>query len=183
MEDIKPLTHLERLLNWMFSVRDYGSWEGWAARIVLLLVTACFLLWLLRYVVEFFAKLVEAWQKLGLRIQTSPEEKTAVRRRIQFSRVLESDLATLAKAENWNDQWFTDLEAEVEVEGKYYARTWDRLIKKSAKGLRRIPSLIKAIESSGEQFLLVVGEPGSGKSVARSRHNSQCRLLLRVLRN
>lgn len=166
MDELKPLTIGERLLNWAFSLQEWTSWESWLARIVFLLITACVLLWLLKYIVEFFAQLVEAWQKLGLRTRTSAEDKAFIRRRTQFCRVLESDLATLAKAENWNDQWFTELEAEVEVEGKYFARKWDQIIKKPSKGLRRIPSLTKAIESSGEQFMLIVGEPGSGKSVA-----------------
>jgi len=167
MDDLKiPLAYLERLFNWMLNIDDWGSLKSWLARLLFFLFLVCMLLWLLRQVVEFFAKLVEAWCKLGLRIRTSPEEKTALRRRMQFCKVLEGDLATLAKSENWNDQWFTDLEAEVEIEGRYYERYWDRLVRKSTKGLRRIPALIKAIESSDEQFLFLVGEPGSGKSVA-----------------
>jgi len=80
--------------------------------------------------------------------------------------VLASDLATLTKAENWNDQFFTDLEAEVEAEGRYYATRVDRIFRRPSIGLRRVSSLVKAIERSIEPALLLVGEPGSGKSVA-----------------
>lgn len=87
-------------------------------------------------------------------------------RKKQFLKVVISDLSSIAKAEAWNDQHFTDLEAEVEIEGSYYSSRWMRFRKKRSSGLRREPSLIKAIDESSERCLLLMGDPGSGKSVA-----------------
>lgn len=56
-------------------------------------------------------------------------------KRKQFCAVLD---AYLAKAENWNDQYFTDLEAEVETEGGYYATALDKLRRRKSFGLRKI---------------------------------------------
>ncbi|MFW8080303.1 hypothetical protein ACOIFA_32760, partial [Klebsiella pneumoniae] len=59
-----------------------------------------------------------------------------------------------------------DLEAEVETEGGYYASALDKLRRKKSFGLRKERSLIRAISSSTERAMQLVGEPGSGKSVA-----------------
>jgi predicted NACHT family NTPase len=96
----------------------------------------------------------------------SPEQKEVVQQRKRFCVTVASDLDQLNKSENWNDQQFTDLEAEVEADGWYYASRFDRIIRRRSHGQRRVPSLMKAIETSVERRLLLVGEPGSGKSVA-----------------
>jgi hypothetical protein len=87
-------------------------------------------------------------------------------RKRQFLSVLASDLGAIGKAEAWNDQHFTDLEAEVEIEGRYYASSLQRLLRKKSSGRRKEPSLITAIDSSSEKCLILVGDPGAGKSVA-----------------
>ena len=55
----------------------------------------------------------------------------------------------------------------------YFASTFDRILRRQSQGLRRLSSLIEAIESSTETALLIVGEPGSGKSVAQRHLASQ----------
>ncbi|WP_375767400.1 NACHT domain-containing protein [Archangium gephyra] len=115
---------------------------------------------------EWYIAIQESWKKAGLPVPMTAEQREAVRRRSQFCRVLRSDLDALNKTENWNDQFYTDLEAEVEAHGWYYASRFDSLLRRRSWGLRRVRSLIKAIETSTEQALLLVGEPGSGKSVA-----------------
>lgn len=117
-------------------------------------------------VIEKLVKLVDTYKSSGLPLWLNKENKYRVRRRKQFSGVLDADLAYLAKAENWNDQYFTDLEAEVETEGGYYASAWDRVRGRKSFGLRKERSLIRAITSSAERAMQLVGEPGSGKSVA-----------------
>jgi hypothetical protein len=94
------------------------------------------------------------------------EKRQAIRRRAQFLRVIGADLASIGKAEAWNDQHYTDLEAEVQVDGRFYAGFLDRLLRRKSAGLRQAPSLMKAIEGSTERRLLLTGDPGSGKSVA-----------------
>lgn len=115
---------------------------------------------------ECTLKLADFYKNSGLPLFLNEKNKHSVRRRKQFCTVLESDLAYIAKAENWNDQYFTDLEAEVETEGGYYASALDKLRRKKSLGLRKERSLIRAIDTSTERAMQLVGEPGSGKSVA-----------------
>lgn len=115
---------------------------------------------------ECTLKFGDFYKNSGLPLFLNEKNKHAVRRRKQFCAVLEADLAYLAKAENWNDQYFTDLEAEVETEGGYYATALDKLRRKKSLGLRKERSLIRAIDTSTERAMQLVGEPGSGKSVA-----------------
>jgi hypothetical protein len=152
--------------DWVQNIPTWTSPEGLLARVLICVVVLYFIFRVVKHIIELIASLCESLRKIGWRISLSATEKANLRRRRQFASVLRSDLATLAKAENWNDQFFTDLEAEVEAEGSYYATALDRLIGRKSSGLRRVPSLIQAIESSAEQFLLIIGEPGSGKSIA-----------------
>ena len=142
-----------------------SSWDWVFLRIVLWVMAVAALLKALQFILEQLAKGVENWKKLGLPV-TSRSARLVLRRRQQFARVLAGDLLALGKAENWNDQFFVDLEAEVEVEGRYYTSALRRMFHRHQGGLRRVPSLMDAIESSADQLLLVVGDPGSGKSVA-----------------
>ena len=152
--------------NWLFSIQDWSTLEGWMARIVIIPLVFLLAVYILRLVLEQAVKMQDSWKALGLPVTVSSGERTAIRRRQQFCRVLRSDLDTLAKSENWNDQFFTDLEAEVEAEGLYYTSALHKLLRRPTQGLRRVPSLIQAIQSSAEQSLLLVGEAGSGKSIA-----------------
>lgn len=133
---------------------------------ILAIFVISLLLTSIRFTLEHLASIVENLKKIGLPLANSQEQKMAVRRRQQFCNVLRSDLDAIAKAENWNDQWFTDLEAEVDAEGGYYANTLARYLGRRSNGIRRAPSLIQAIQSSTERCMLLVGDPGSGKSVA-----------------
>ncbi|MDR7048875.1 hypothetical protein J2X54_001323 [Duganella sp. 3397] len=139
-----------------------------ALSIVLIIVLLLFYLSfkLVKKCIEMGLTLLEAYRKGRYRVVVRAEQRRIVRRRQQFCMVLDSDLSSIAKAENWNDQYFTDLEAEVETEGGYYASALDKIAKKKFYGMRRVSSLIKAIDTSTERAVLLVGEPGSGKSVA-----------------
>lgn len=117
-------------------------------------------------VAEALAKLFEGIKASGLPLLLNRDNKNRVRLRKQFCGVLDGDLKQLAKAESWNDQYFTDLEAEVETDGGYYASALDRLRGRKSSGLRKEKSLVRAITSSTERAMQLVGEPGSGKSVA-----------------
>lgn len=119
------------------------------------------------------AKLIEAFKSSRFPRFMKREDRIKVRRRAQFCAVLEADLINIAKAESWNDQYFTDLEAEVETEGGYYISSLHRLFGRVSTGLRKEKSLIKAISSSSERAIQLTGEPGSGKSVALRHLASQ----------
>jgi len=157
---------LSQFFNWALRSRNWGTLDGIAACILFAAVSFAILFWAFEKCLSSIAKVAESWQKLGFPLSKTPEQKAALRNKHQFCKVLVSDLGTIAKAENWNDQWFTDLEAEVEFEGRYYANSIDKLLNRITTGLVRLPSLMKAIEGSAEQFLMVVGSPGSGKSIA-----------------
>ncbi len=71
-----------------------------------------------------------------------------------FCRVLLNDLNNIDIATNWNDHNFTPLDAEVEIQS-------------GNKRLKRITDLVNAIKiNRTNKVFLVLGDPGSGKSVA-----------------
>ncbi|MGQ2992674.1 NACHT domain-containing protein [Variovorax sp.] len=156
-----------------------GTSETWRVAIVGVLLAAVLLgmlascLGALSKVVDSLIKLLEAIRASGVPRFMKREDRIKIRRRSQFCAVLEADLTSIAKAESWNDQYFTDLEAEVETEGGYYISALHRFLGKVTTGLRKEKSLIKAISSSTERAIQLTGEPGSGKSVALRHLASQ----------
>lgn len=149
---------LEKIWLWLTSGIGWSTWDGILKWIIILVTVLSIFCWAIGYLLEKLAKALEAYKNSGLPVTFDHKKKAQIRRRRQFCNVLKSDLATLAKAENWNDQYFTDLEAEVEAEGGYYATFLHRLIRRQSFGLRRVYSLIQALESSTEKALLLVGE-------------------------
>ncbi|HXH95078.1 MAG TPA: NACHT domain-containing protein [Thermoanaerobaculia bacterium] len=157
----------QRFIEWLVEFKHWNTPEAWLARGVIWVVVVYSLLRLIRGVLELLVQLKTYWTGLGWKVRRLTEEERAqLNRRQRFARVLSSDLSNMAKVENWNDQFYTDLEAQIEAEGRFYATNFDRIIRRASEGLRRVSSLVRAIESSAEQFLLLIGEPGSGKSIA-----------------
>ncbi|MES2825649.1 MAG: NACHT domain-containing protein [Pseudomonadota bacterium] len=156
-----------------------GTSEGWRfvfvvmLLIILLVFASAMFLSALGKVLEGLAKLIDVLKTSRLPRFMTREDRMKVRHRSQFCAVLEADLTNIAKAESWNDQYFTDLEAEVETEGGYYISSLHRWLGKVSTGLRKEKSLIKAISSSSERAIQLTGEPGSGKSVALRHLASQ----------
>ncbi|WLS79495.1 NACHT domain-containing protein [Erwinia pyri] len=166
----KVLGLAERIFNSVWSDNfTHDSWH-WIILIslFLIIITIIFIIAFktLSSVFESSAKLIDSYKSSGLPLWLNKDNKLKVKKRKQFCSVLDADLAYLAKAENWNDQYFTDLEADVETEGGYYASALNKLLKKKSFGLRKEHSLIRAITTSTERAMQLVGEPGSGKSVA-----------------
>lgn len=160
----EDISFWQEVFRWL-TISSQG-WERFGKLALLCLLGLVALLWAIGYVTEKLAQLLEVYKNSGLPVTLDRQSRHQIRRRRQFCSVINADLAVLAKAENWNDQYFTDLEAEVEAEGGYYPSALHRLFRRKSRGLRRASSLIEAIESSTEPALLLVGEPGSGKSVA-----------------
>lgn len=133
---------------------------------VVFLLAIVAIAWLFKLALDLYLGLAEVTEKIGWNMFLSREKKDLIRKRKGFCQMLQSDVVSLSKAESWNDQFFTDLDAEVEAEGLFFASSFDRIRKKSSTGIRRIPSLMRAIETSDDQFVVLIGEPGSGKSVA-----------------
>ena len=147
-------------------IGDSRTPRGYLALAAALLIASYLFLWLLSKYAEFTHKIISTFRTLPLFGALTSEERVQRRRRAQFCKVMRSDIEALNKTENWNDQHFTELEAEVEADGYYYPSRLHRLLRYRSFGIRRVRSLIGAIASSAESALLVVGEPGSGKGVA-----------------
>lgn len=108
------------------------------------------------------------------------EKKRCAADRSKFADHIESELRGLNIREDWKDDRFAELEAEVDAEGR---RVIFGLIPTPGAGssLRRVRSLSKALRDSRERLILVEGDPGSGKSVAL-RHVAQ-RMAAKALRS
>ncbi|AVS67041.1 hypothetical protein C8245_16330 [Paracidovorax avenae] len=146
---------------------DLGRWILVFGLIAVTLIVALTLMFkALTKVLDAVLKAGELYKGSGLPVPMLAEDYQRVRQRAQFCGVLGADLAQLAKSESWNDQWFTDLEAEVESEGGYYPSPLYRLLRRPMQGLRKEKSLIRALMKSTERAVQLVGEPGAGKSVA-----------------
>lgn len=66
---------------------------------------------------------------------------------------LESDINKIDRQSNWSPNLFEPLQADVEV----FVR---------GKSKRKLADLLKALRHSKEKIILIIGDPGSGKSVA-----------------
>jgi hypothetical protein len=157
------------LFNYVIKSVHGDAWSKAVAIVILIcvfLVIGAVFFKALTKAFEESIKFFEFYKNSSLNLVFSAQKKKIIRKRKQFCSVLDADLAYIAKAESWNDQYFTDLEAEVETEGGYYASSFDRVRKRRSFGLRRVTSLMRAIETSTERAVLLVGDPGSGKSVA-----------------
>lgn len=96
----------------------------------------------------------------------SIEEKRRIHRRRLFADHVESEIRRLNGLESWHDYRFTELEAEVEAEGKRRRQVPLSFLLPMQTGLRREKSLSDALRRSDERLVLLEGEPGAGKSVA-----------------
>jgi predicted ATPase len=159
---------IQKAITWLsgrFHSNNGDAWV-WPTAILLSAVALLPLLQLLKGVLDVLIKLAKAWISFGALGRNRLKAKEKVLQCQNFCNALRFDIENLDRGESWIDRAFTDLEAEVEAEGGYYSYALWGLIKRRSSGLRRVQSLVKAIETSTERCLLLVGEPGSGKSVA-----------------
>ena len=127
MEELLPKIQnkdLAGIWHWVVSIDYWNTPAGWVTAIVIVIVALALAAWIGSKLLEGVAKGIKSWKTIGLPTTLSAEKKLQTLRRQQFCKVLRGDLENLNKAENWNDQFFTDLEAEVEAEGHYYASTF-----------------------------------------------------------
>jgi hypothetical protein len=81
-------------------------------------------------------------------------EQSYRERRSNFARILATRLNTLDQETKWDDSFFTPLDAEVEIVSSRQSR-------------RSVVDLMSALKSDlRSPILLVLGEPGAGKSIA-----------------
>ncbi|MBC6450136.1 NACHT domain-containing protein [Actinokineospora xionganensis] len=93
-------------------------------------------------------------------------ERRRQRRRRMFATHVDDQLRHLELQEDWRDEKYAELEAEVEVERSWRGRWLRKLMPFRRAQLQRVKSLSSALARSAEPLVLLEGEPGAGKSVA-----------------
>ncbi|GAA2866675.1 hypothetical protein Acy02nite_38170 [Actinoplanes cyaneus] len=86
------------------------------------------------------------------RVRHRPSPDLARQRRL-FAGALAAEVTRISARENWRDERFAELRAELEVTS-------------GRRGPRRVRSLTRALRRSRDRLILLQGEPGAGKSVA-----------------
>lgn len=112
------------------------------------------------------SKIKDVWVQSFKPLLYKPEQKRLSRKRQIFSKHIEYEIIRLDLLEDWKDDRFTELEAEIEAEGRRKVFSIIPFLHQTRDELRREKSLSKALAASQARFILVEGEPGSGKSVA-----------------
>ncbi|WP_075256235.1 NACHT domain-containing protein [Herbaspirillum camelliae] len=161
------------LFEW---IKNFNEWQSAYGVLVGVFLSALMLAALVfgsTKILAWIVSLTEAAQKLGFSFSLSRNKRLEIKQRQYFCRVIRADLEQISHSENWNDQWFTDLEAEVQAEGRFYQSYLHKFFRKGSSGYRKEPSLMTAITRTTERHMLLIGDPGSGKSVALRHLASQ----------
>jgi len=111
--------------------------------------------------VAFLGRLVMRFSK-----HLSAEDEHRVTQRQRFAGHVTAQLNALAVKEDWRDERFAELEAEVEIEGHERIIRWLRRSPSRSVSLRREKSLSKGLARTTDNLVILEGEPGCGKSVA-----------------
>ena len=165
---------IEQILN---AVRSLGlSVPAW---VVLMLAALAFAKWL--GILDWFFDLIVRGIKATGRVLYNRETREFVRIRNRFVEHLIYEVERLNREADWNDFHYTALEAEVEVDlaldldmsHSKLVVVWLRLLRSLPRAIFRIsPSggleknLVKAIMRSKSRAFMVIGDPGSGKTVS-----------------
>jgi hypothetical protein len=168
MPDIEGIIKITNLLLQRIFGKNVPAWISPLINWILLGVLLLCGLWGL---LVLLSKIKEVWIQSFLPLFYKPEQKRRQHRRRMFAKHLEYEISRLDLLEDWKDEHFAELEAEVEADGRR-KRFVLFPFNQPKSGLRREKSLSKALANSQERFILVEGEPGSGKSVAL-RHVAQ----------
>jgi energy-coupling factor transporter ATP-binding protein EcfA2 len=107
--------------------------------------------------------LLKTWKENLSPLYHDPEQEKRKARRKIFATHTSKRIQCLNEDKQWDRCRFTELEAEVEGKSKQFMSI--PFVQKKT-GKRRVKSLSKALRTSDEELVLVLGESGSGKSVA-----------------
>jgi hypothetical protein len=144
------------------ALRDLIGLPSWAPAILLVIFTLS---------VSFrpLSELLTSMQRLArnylIPLFYTPEKRARVQDRRIFADHVESEIRRYNAREDWSDHRFAELEAEVEVQDSHWGLgILSRMLPTGA--VRREKSLTRALRYSADRQILLVGDPGSGKSVA-----------------
>lgn len=154
---------VKKLLIEYFFDGQSPSWLDPLFNWILLLIIFLVTIWALLIAIS---QIIKIWKEQFIPLYYNQEQKKRRLKRQRFADYIEHEIRQLNSREEWKDYRFTELEAEVEAEGKQVGFFVLPFFQSTKRGLRREKSLSRAIELSSERLILVEGEPGSGKSVA-----------------
>jgi hypothetical protein len=138
------------------SITDHiPSWLGPISGLAIAVIT-----WLLlpQNVVGGSRWLIRWWQR-----RRGTLDKRRAGQRARFAGSIAAQVARVSELEEWRDERFAEMDAEVEVHGRQRRKLFQM---RRRETIRRVPSLSQALQKSSDQIALLEGEPGSGKSVA-----------------
>ena len=162
-ELIKLIATFKQLISELFFKGQEPQWLALAINYSLLLLLLLLGLWGALVVI---GQSIKIWAEQIKPLYYDQAQKKRLRNRQRFANHIEQEIRQLNSREEWKDYRFTELEAEVEAEGKRLRLLPLPFFRSSRRGLRREQSLSKALELSGERLILLAGDPGSGKSIA-----------------
>ena len=162
-ELIKLIATFKQLISELFFKGQEPQWLALAINYSLLLLL---LLLGLSGALLVTGQSIKIWKEQIKPLYYDQVQKRRLRNRQRFANHIEQEIRQLNSREEWKDYRFTELEAEVEAEGKRLRLLPLPFFRSSSRGLRREQSLSKALELSGERLILLAGDPGSGKSIA-----------------
>lgn len=159
----KLFEQLKTLIVELFFQGQEPSWLTPLINHILLLIVVLFCVW---GFLLLLSQIKKVWTENFWPLLYNQAQRKRQRNRQRFADHIEREIRQLNTREEWKDYRFTELEAEVEAEGRRRRATLLPFIHTTQRGLRREQSLSKALEFSSERLILVEGDPGSGKSVA-----------------
>lgn len=165
MTELPELSDWEKVYNWIPELlgRQVPSFVGLLLGVLFLVAL---ILGVISLIVIASGKIIETFKgQIQPLFYDANRARAAQRRRI-FAGHLVNELRTKNRAENWRDDEFAELEAEVEGEGartRLFQLPWRQ---NDGRGIWRETSLTRALQRSTERLILLEGDPGSGKSVA-----------------
>lgn len=158
-----PIEQLKTLIVEEFFEGVEPAWLSPLFNLVLIGLLLIVLLWI---VSTLLGQIVKTCKEQFIPLFYDRDKRIQCRNRQFFAEHIEQEIRQLNLREEWKYYRFTELEAEVEAEGKRKGINSLLFWQPIYTGLRREKSLSKALEYSKERLIFVEGEPGSGKSVA-----------------
>jgi hypothetical protein len=161
LED-KAVEMWKHIYEWI--IAHGPAWFVPASKVIGFIVLLLFTIYL---GIEAFMKVRKALQELLPRF--SEKERARHKHRVRLCTLIQSQIEKWNKNDlrvQFSDDEFTDLEAEVEAEGRQrftHVLAW---LLRQRSGSRREKSLTKAIKNSRERIVILEGPAGSGKTVA-----------------